>query len=115
MLALRLPCFVYSNHTGHASPFPGGGFGSFTTCTMILKQEIHVGLQQHKLVMSTPDNYHDRKSQIPEVTLFILPHPDRSEVSLGISPWYHLISMEMKKEWEFFFFFFPKQKENVNI
>lgn len=39
------------------------------------------GLQQHKSVMSTPDNHHDRKSQIPEVTLFILPHPDRSEVS----------------------------------
>lgn len=67
-------------------------------------------LQQHKSAMSTPDNYHDRKSQIPQVTLFILPHPDRSEVSLGIRT-YHPVSMKMKKEWEGFF---PKQKGNIN-
>ena len=71
-------------------------------------------LQQHKSVMSTPDNHHDRKSQIPEVTLFILPHPDRSEVSLGIQTWYHPMSMKMKKECEVFFFFFSKQKGNIN-
>ena len=65
-------------------------------------------LQQHKSVMSTPDNYHDRKSQIPEVTLFILPHPDRPEVSLGIWTWYHPISMKMKKQQEGFFFFLSK-------
>lgn len=78
---------------------------------MIFKQERHEGLQQHKSVMSTPANYYDRKSQIPEGTLFILPHPDRSEVSLGIWTWYHLISTEMKTEWEVFF---PKEKGNIN-
>lgn len=70
-------------------------------------------LQQHKSVMSTPDNYHDRKSQIPEVTLFILPHPDRPEVSLGIWTWYHPISMKMKKTTGGVFFF-PKQNGNIN-
>lgn len=77
-MVLQLPCLEYSNHTGPAPPFPKGGFDSFTTRTVILKQEIHEELQQHKSVMSIRDKYHDRKSQIPEVTLFILPHPDRT-------------------------------------
>lgn len=76
-VGFALPCLEYSNHTQPVHPFPKGGFDTFTMCTVILKQETHEELQQHKSVMSIPDKYHDQKSQIPEVTLFILPHPDR--------------------------------------
>lgn len=74
-LALQLPCFEYSNHTRPAPPLPKGGFDSFTTCAVILKQETHEEMQRHKSVVSIPDKYHDQKSQIPEVTSSA--HPDR--------------------------------------
>lgn len=97
----------------HLPSFFGGDFNSFSVCTVILRQEIHEGLQQHKKsVVSTSDNYHDWKSQIPEVTSFILPYPDRS---WGCSWYMNTVSSYIygnTKEWEGFFFL--KQKENIN-
>lgn len=43
MLAVQWPCCEDSKHAGPAPPFPGAGFDSFTTCTMIFKQERHEG------------------------------------------------------------------------
>lgn len=67
-----------------------------------LKQEVQKGLQQRTSMVSTPDNYHDRNSLIPEVTPFILPKPAR----LWGLPWYmNTISSHIygnNKEWVLF-------------
>lgn len=43
ILAVQWPCCEDSKHAGPAPPFPGAGFDSSTTCTMIFKQERHEG------------------------------------------------------------------------
>lgn len=81
--------------TQGAPPFPGGGFDSLASCTGILTR-------QHKSVMSTPDNCHDRKSQKPEWLHLHCRILTESEVSLRTQ--YHLIAMEMKRMGLLFFF-----------
>lgn len=101
----------YSSHVGPEPPFPGAGFDSFTTRPVILKRETHKGLQQHKSVMSTADNYHDQNSRTPEVASPTLPLRDRI---WGLFRYLSIISSHIcghAKEWEFFFF--SKQKVNL--
>lgn len=52
-------------------------FDSLAVCMGTLKQEVYKGLQWQRSRLPAPDSYDDRIRQIPDVTSFAMPHPDR--------------------------------------
>lgn len=82
--------------TQACTSIPQGWVDGSATRTVILKQGMNEGRQQHKSAVATPDSYRDGESQAPDGPSFMLLYPDRSEVSLPIWTQRHLKSMEVR-------------------
>lgn len=73
-------------------------FDSFAVCTGTLKQEVHKGRQRQRSRWPAPDSYDDCMRQIPDVTSFLMPHPDRIQGLLVQG--HNSILVYGNKEWE---------------